>query len=221
MGKIKSEHFITIQGWMITELGLKNTDLLVYACIYGFSQDGDSCFKGSLKYLEELCQTTKSTVIKSLKNLVEKGLIEKKEVKIADNLKVCEYRITELGRYKNYTGCIENTQGGIEIIHNNIDIYKDNITNIINYINNVLGSNFRPSGENEKLIRARLEEGYTEDDFKKVIDNKVDQWLGNKDMERHLVPGTLFCKKHFDNYVNEPYTPKNKGKYDGMKFDFE
>ena len=42
--------YIVIQDWMISDLQLKGNELLTYALIYGFSQDGESEFKGSLKY---------------------------------------------------------------------------------------------------------------------------------------------------------------------------
>ncbi len=43
---IKADNYIAIQGWMVTELGLKNTELIVYALIYGFSQDRRSTGAG-------------------------------------------------------------------------------------------------------------------------------------------------------------------------------
>lgn len=51
--KVKKENFVCIQGWMISELHLKGNDLLVYAIIYGYSQDGSSCFSGGLQYLAD------------------------------------------------------------------------------------------------------------------------------------------------------------------------
>ena len=35
---VKSENYITIQGWMVTELKLKGNELLIYALIFGFTQ---------------------------------------------------------------------------------------------------------------------------------------------------------------------------------------
>lgn len=105
---------------------------------------------------------------------------------------------------------------------------KDNknielVNKILDYLNKRIGSHFRSSTpKNVQLINARLKENYNEEDFYTVIDKKADQWLGT-DMEKYLKPATLFCPSHFDDYLNEIYTPKNKakGKYDGMKFDFE
>ena len=40
MSKVSPDNYVAIQGWMITDLNLKGNDLLIYAVIYGFSQDG-------------------------------------------------------------------------------------------------------------------------------------------------------------------------------------
>lgn len=87
---MQAEQFITIQGWMRTQLNLKGNDLLVYAIIYGFSQDGETRFTGSLQYLADWCGATKQGVQKNLKNLIDKGYIEKFEVE-KNGVRFCEY----------------------------------------------------------------------------------------------------------------------------------
>ena len=87
---MKSENYITIQGWMRNELNLKGNNLLVYAVIYGFSQDGNNEFTGSLQYLADWCGATKQGVQKNLKNLLEQGLIKKREFE-KNGLKFCAY----------------------------------------------------------------------------------------------------------------------------------
>lgn len=87
---IKSTNFLTIQGWMVTELGLKGNELLVYAIIYGFSQDDNQVFRGSLQYLADWTKSTKQGIIKNLKSLLEKDLI-RKETEIINNLTFCKY----------------------------------------------------------------------------------------------------------------------------------
>ena len=52
--------YIVIQDWMISDLQLKGNELLTYALIYGFSQDGESEFKGSLKYISEFLGVKKN-----------------------------------------------------------------------------------------------------------------------------------------------------------------
>ncbi len=75
-----SKSYINIQGWMVTQLKLSSNDLIIFALIYGFSQDGQSKFNGSLKYLCEWTNCTKPTVMKSLSSLVEKNFIVKQSL---------------------------------------------------------------------------------------------------------------------------------------------
>lgn len=91
MSKVNNEGYINIQGWMVSDLGLKGNELLIYAIIYGFSQDKESKFKGSLQYLADWTNSTKQGVQKVLKSLLEKQLLLKDE-KIVNNIKFCEYR---------------------------------------------------------------------------------------------------------------------------------
>ena len=86
---MKENTYITIQSWMITDLDLKGTELIVFATIYGFSQDGESRFKGSRQYLAEWCNGTTRSVQTALNSLVEKGLIQKFENTV-NNIKLCE-----------------------------------------------------------------------------------------------------------------------------------
>ena len=73
---IKNENSFVIHGWMINRLGLSGTDLLIYAIIYGFSQDGESVFFGSRSYLTEWTGVSIASVRRSLRLLIERGLIE-------------------------------------------------------------------------------------------------------------------------------------------------
>ena len=79
MAIIKNENFILIQGWMINNLKLSGNDLLVYAIIYGFTQDGEQWFEGSRSYLGAWCNSTKRGIQKNLQRLVENNLVLKKE----------------------------------------------------------------------------------------------------------------------------------------------
>lgn len=77
MSAVKDNNFITIQGWMRTKLNLKGNELLIYALIYGFSQDGESRFKGSRKYIADWCGCSLNTVDRALGSLVNKGYLAK------------------------------------------------------------------------------------------------------------------------------------------------
>ncbi len=90
----------------------------------------------------------------------------------------------------------------------NKDIYKY----IVEYLNERTNKNFRYSTKaTQRFIDARLNEGFTLDDFKKVIDIKANQWTGSS-MESYLRPQTLFGTK-FESYLNEEVSIN--GKYTG------
>lgn len=99
---MKSENFITIQGWMRNELNLKGNELLLYALIYGFCQDGESKFTGSLKYAAEWLGVSKSTIQVTLSQLIAKELIFKTE-NLKNSIKFCEYSIIEHHTGNRYT----------------------------------------------------------------------------------------------------------------------
>lgn len=105
--KVPDERYFVVMGWMPNRLGLKGIPLQLYAIIYGFSQDGESGFEGSLQYLCDFTGATKPTVIKGLKDLVEAGLIQKAE-KPSNGVKFCSYRAI-LPVVKNLYSCGKET----------------------------------------------------------------------------------------------------------------
>lgn len=88
------------------------------------------------------------------------------------------------------------------------------------YLNEVVGKNYKFVEPSKKIINARFNEGYSLDDFKKVIDTKASEWLGNPDMEKYLRPKTLFGTK-FDDYLNQgikqEVSDPNAAKFAGME----
>ena len=131
--KINADNYMTIQGWMRTELGLKGNDLLVYAVIWGFSQIEEQRFTGSLQYLADWCGATKQGIQKNLKSLLEKGVIKKYEY-MKNNVKFVEYeaireltpcnRVHESGQQSYTHDTTKFHEGGQQSCTNNI---KDNI----------------------------------------------------------------------------------------------
>lgn len=76
---------------------------------------------------------------------------------------------------------------------------------IIDYLNLKTGKSYKhTTKKTQSLIKARLNEHFTIDDFKKVIDNMCDKWIGTK-WEEYLRPNTLFAGR-FDDYLNQTPT---------------
>lgn len=78
---------------------------------------------------------------------------------------------------------------------------------VVDYLNLRAGTRYRSTSEDtRKHIRARIDDGYSLDDFKAVIDHKVAEWKGTE-WEKFLRPSTLFGSK-FESYLNQREEPK-------------
>lgn len=91
---------------------------------------------------------------------------------------------------------------------------KETTKKVIEYLNEKTGKHYKPVDSNLKIINARLDEGYTYEDFVKVIDVKYSEWM-NTDYEKFIRPATLFAKSHFDNYLNQKEEVKRGAEFFG------
>lgn len=114
---------------MVNELKLQGNELLCYALIYGFSQDGSSAFNGSRKYIAELIGAKSlNTVDSVLKNLVDKKLIIKESNNINGVIFNSYKVIVEKTDFKNCAphSIFEHPHSKIEHNNNsNIDSNKE------------------------------------------------------------------------------------------------
>ena len=70
-------------------------------------------------------------------------------------------------------------------------------------MNEKTNSQYRPTAKKtQNLIKARWNDGFVVNDFKKVIDIKTAEWLNNNKMNKFLRPETLFGTK-FESYLNQ------------------
>lgn len=90
---------------------------------------------------------------------------------------------------------------------NRIDKNKEYIVQMVSYLNEKAGTNYKATTKDTvSHINARLSDGFTVDDFKTVIDKKVNEWQGTE-FEKYLRPKTLFGTK-FESYLNAKMTGK-------------
>lgn len=82
-----------------------------------------------------------------------------------------------------------------------------------------MNSNYKFVKTNTDLVKARLKDSYTLEDFKAVIDKKCSEWV-NSDMEKYLRPSTLFNASKFESYLNQPEVAKSDyyQKQQGQRF---
>ena len=118
-----------------------------------------------------------------------------------DDKKSSDNRLT-VGRDCSYS--ISNSISNINNKDSDIEIIK----NIVSYLNKVCSTRYRHNTDSTKShIRARLKEGFTEEDFYKVIDKKYAQWGDDPKMAEFLRPQTLFGTK-FESYLNQKQAKK-------------
>lgn len=172
-------------------------------------------YKTYKEWEEEVCLTERQ-VRYSANKLKKMGLIETK-LKRANGAPTVHYKL-------HYDKLVESILTKCQIPSlQNVGIHSDKVSEtltetttenttetttipiveIINYLNDVAGKNFRPTTKKTKnLIKARWNEGFRFEDFKTVIDNKVKDWKQDPHMNKYLRPETLFGTK-FESYLNE------------------
>lgn len=147
--KVNRDNYIVVQGWMLTDLKLKGNELIIYACIYGFSQAEGQTFTGSLQYLADWTNSTKQGVLKALKSLVEKQYIAKKENYI-NGVKFCEYRATK------FNAPVNKVEQGVQ--QSSTDGMQQSLPNKIDLDNQVIINNNIVSGRAKRFTPPTVEE---------------------------------------------------------------
>ena len=127
---MKNNNYAAVFGWMANDLSLKSNELLIFALIHGFSQDGKSKFNGSLSYIASTFKISRNTVITCLKNLEFKKCIVKEKI-IKDNVAFNSYSLGSaffaLGSAEIDKGSANfDVLGSAKIAPNNTIIYNTN-----------------------------------------------------------------------------------------------
>lgn len=141
-------NYIVILDFMVRDLKLKGSELLVYALIYGFSQDGESKYYGSRRYIAEWFNCSLPTIDKALNGLLEKELIIKYEETI-NGVKFNRFMTSK----ETLQGIKKLYRGSKETLHNNTKYNTSKKENII--INNNIKE--RIFFENENLNNLFIE----------------------------------------------------------------
>ena len=137
---------------------------------------------------------------------------EENEIETKENQKEIKTKSNESQKENE-----SNTHQDVNVIVNvndNVDvnvkkISLEEIKGIVEYLNIKSNSHYKYSTDKtQTLIKTRIKDGFTLDDFKIVIDKKCEEWLGT-DFEKFLRPETLFSNK-FEGYLNQKITAKKK-----------
>lgn len=217
--------FLNIPVRVAHDNRLKDKDKLLYGEIYAMLNVTDSFFMSNAAMAKRL-NCTNRTVIACLNRLEEYGYIKRNNV--YDGKQIVRREIS-LGSETGFTGVVTSASRGYgNLLHGGSEAdFTDNRTinrasnkteedilsgkpdhvpyqEILDYLNSKIGTSYRASSKaTQRLIKARVNEGFKVDDFKKVIDIKVAAWKNDPKMSQYLRPATLFGTK-FESYLNEP-----------------
>lgn len=137
---------------------------------------------------------------------------EENEIETKENQK--EIKIKSNENQKENENKTHQDVNVIVNVNDNVDvnvkkISLEEIKGIVEYLNIKSNSHYKYSTDKtQTLIKTRIKDGFTLDDFKIVIDKKCEEWLGT-DFEKFLRPETLFSNK-FEGYLNQKITAKKK-----------
>ena len=222
--------------YMNAPLKLTERQLLIYFYLYKKCDFDNMEVKVTTSQIVagvKIIDLTDRVINSELKKMIEKGYLKtikkgsKGNFSIYQIIKTSELSVTNayvIGNSKDSNSNALEDKGvtNAYVIGNSNTKNKEKNNNIysevIKYLNEKANTNYRPSTKStQSFISARLKEGFTVEDFKKVIDVKVENWLGT-DFEKYLRPATLFGTK-FENYLNESNKkgPISKGPKENIK----
>lgn len=190
--------WIPKEVWLDERMNVLEKAILVE--IDSLDNEETGCY-ASNNYLAEFCKCSETKVSTAISKLIE---LEYLYVKSFDG----RTRILKSRLSKNERQTLNNLNSDFKNIKDiNKDNNIDNIKNIVDYLNEKAGTKYRYQAEKTKsLIKARLNEKFTIEDFKTVIDNKCKEWK-KTEFEKYLRPETLFGNK-FEGYLNQKQLKK-------------
>ena len=127
-----------------------------------------------------------------------------------------ESRRNNLKGNNQYTKKEKKKEGHMDSHMENENINE--IKDIIDYLNITCKTNFKYSKNSIKHINARLNDGFSLDELKDVIEFKFKQWGNDSKMSEYLRPETLFGSK-FESYLNASKVKITNGMIDLTKID--
>lgn len=247
---INERNFITIEGWMRTDLNLSGNELIVYAIIYGFSQNKQGEFTGSVQYLADWVGCTKRTVTTILRKFVDEELVKKTVVQLDNNSKRVSYQANvgvgknflggekiSQGVGKNFLGGRKNFPRGGEKISHNINI-NNNTNNNHRDINNVHSCSesleetpeefferawqYYPNKRGKGQVSEKSKERLMSHGWDNVK-RAIDRYLEDlkKDEWRRAQNGSTFFNSGYIDYLDENYEPPMNPKLDYSKTDLD
>ena len=202
--------FITVSIEIMHDKNLNQSQKFILAEIEQLSQLDKGCF-ASNGHFSELIGITKENVSRNINELEKMGYIAI-EIKKGSRNHTRTITLTTLVRppYQNSKTPLLKQQETKGIKQSNItNNIQDIVELIINHLNDVCKTEYKhTTKKTATLIKVRLKDGFTLEDFKRVHITKYAEWYG-VDMQKYLRPETLYGTK-FESYLNHAPTDYEK-----------
>ena len=213
-----------MEKYMISPLDLTERQMIIYFCLYkkcNFENMQVSYTTQQIITDVKIIDLSVRIVNAEIKELIKKGhlkLVKKgtkgnssvyeivKNTEKTGNLSVTNTKLKSNLKDSNSNASNEDKVTNTKLKRNlNVNTIKDkekeDINNIVLKLNTLASTNYKATTKSTiSLVKARLKEGYTVEDFYKVIEFKAKEWLGTE-FEKYLRPATLFGNK-FEDYLN-------------------
>ncbi len=214
MSDNKKSYYAVIPATVRYDRKLKANAKLLYGEITALCNEKGYCW-ASNSYFAKLYEVSNQAVSAWIKALQNSGYVnieyERKgqhitKRKVSINIDRVSTEV-DGGINKSLRGYQQNFKENTTVNNtsNNTYIYSQ----VIDYLNEKVHTKYKhTTKKNQELIKARLNEGFTLDNFKTVIDKKHKEWRGTE-FEKYLRPYTLFGTK-FESYLNQKTGSKMK-----------
>lgn len=208
----KPSYYAVIPANVRYDENLKLGEKMMYGEITSLTYKTGECW-ASNNYFAKLYKVSPQAISKWIKALENRNYITITYIKNGNAIakRIIKMVSTDIDRVSTTVeGGINYSLEGYQhrIKENNTSNNNTRINNIyiveqvIDYLNEVVGSKYKSTTRTTRdKINARLNEGFTVEDFKTVIDKKAKEWGGTA-FEQYLRPETLFGTK-FESYLNQ------------------
>ena len=207
--KLKENFYDTEEMILLQNMrdGYMYSDILMKLYLRSLKSEGKLMFKDVIPYtptiLAQVVRHQVGTVEKALDIFQKFGLVEILDdgaIYMSDIQNFIGESSTEADRIRAYRTKIKTEElkcTNVQLLNDkstpeiekeielkkelNINSTSAIVHEVIRYLNEKIKTNYRETTDKtKKQIQARLKEGYTLEDFKKVIDNKIRDWYRNR-----------------------------------------
>lgn len=187
------EKYLTIPvSWF--KLDLTNSELFILSEIVNLTSYYGKCTRNN-RHFGEILEMQTQNVSRCIKSLENKGYLTSEIIPGGRNYD------REITLIKMITPPNQNDNDPLSKRLETKEI-NNIINNIVVFLNGLVETKYKATDKTKALIRGRLNEGFTLDDFKYVIKVKSAEWKNDDKMRKYLRPETLFGTK-FEGYLNQ------------------